>query len=156
MSKRVVITGMGVVSPIGNTLQEFYDGIRENRLGFSYAGDIVSEGFDVKIVGSVKDFSLDKYVEKRESRRMDRFTQFAVYAAKEAVADAGSDFKDIDPYRAGVICGVGIGGLVLTGDEHKKYFEKVVSILKQRFSKIVDFRQQSKVVQEQITILFIA
>ena len=124
MSKRVVITGMGVVSPIGNTIDEFYGNIKANKTGFSYLGDRVSESFEVKIAASVNDFDPEKRIEKKEAKRMDRFTQFAVTAALDALDDAGSRFEDIDPYRAGVICGVGIGGLDLTLSEHSKYLEK--------------------------------
>ena len=124
MSKRVVITGMGVVSPIGNTIDEFYGNIKANKTGFSYLGDRVSESFEVKIAASVNDFDPEKRIEKKEAKRMDRFTQFAVTAALDALDDAGSRFEDVDPYRAGVICGVGIGGLDLTLFEHSKYLEK--------------------------------
>lgn len=124
MSKRVVITGMGVVSPIGNTIDEFYGSIKANKTGFSYLGDRVSESFEVKIAASVNDFDPEKRIEKKEAKRMDRFTQFAVTAALDALDDAGSRFEDVDPYRAGVICGVGIGGLDLTLSEHSKYLEK--------------------------------
>lgn len=124
MSKRVVITGMGVVSPIGNTIDEFYGNIKANKTGFSYLGDRVSESFEVKIAASVNDFDPEKRIEKKEAKRMDRFTQFAVTAALDALDDAGSRFEDVDPYRAGVICGVGIGGLDLTLSEHSKYLEK--------------------------------
>ncbi len=122
--RRVVITGMGVVSPIGNTIDEFWSSIKAHKLGFSYINDITSESFDVKIAAPVRDFSPEKHLEKKEAKRMDRFTQFAVCAALDAMEDAGTKFEDIDPYRAGVIAGVGIGGLNLTNEEHKKYLEK--------------------------------
>ncbi len=122
--KRVVITGMGVVSPIGNSVKEFWSGIKANKLGFSYVNDITNENFDVKIAAAVKDFSPEGRLDKKEAKRMDRFTQFAVCAALEAMDDAGSRFEDIDPFRAGVIAGVGIGGLNLTNEEHSKYLEK--------------------------------
>lgn len=121
---RVVITGMGVVSPIGNTVEEFWNNIKANKHGFCFLDDIVSEDFDVRIAARVKDFSPEKYIDKKESRRIDRFAQFATVAALDAVADSGTDFKDLDPYRAGVIVGVGIGGLELTLEEHKKFLEK--------------------------------
>lgn len=121
---RVVITGMGVVSPIGNSIEEFWGNIKANKHGFSYIDDITREGFDVKIAARVKDFSPEKYIDKKEARRIDRFTQFATVAALDALNDSGTDFKDIDPYRAGVIVGVGIGGLELTLEEHNKYNEK--------------------------------
>lgn len=115
---------MGVVSPIGNTIDEFWSAIKANKLGFSFVNDITREDFDVKIAAPVKDFSPEKHLEKKEAKRMDRFTQFAVCAALDALADSGSKFEDIDPFRAGVIAGVGIGGLSLTNEEHSKYLEK--------------------------------
>lgn len=122
--KRVVVTGMGIVSPLGNTVEEFWNNIKANKLGFSYINDITSENFDVKIAATVNDFSPEKLLDKKEAKRMDRFTQFAVTAALEAIDDAGTKFEDIDPFRAGVIAGVGIGGLNLTNQEHSKYLEK--------------------------------
>lgn len=115
---------MGIVSPLGNTVEEFWNNIKANRLGFSYINDITSENFDVKIAATVNDFSPEKRLDKKEAKRMDRFTQFAVTAALEAIDDAGTKFEDIDPFRAGVIAGVGIGGLNLTNQEHSKYLEK--------------------------------
>ena len=115
---------MGIVSPLGNTVEEFWNNIKANKLGFSYINDITSENFDVKIAATVNDFSPEKRLDKKEAKRMDRFTQFAVTAALEAMEDAGTKFEDIDPFRAGVIAGVGIGGLNLTNQEHSKYLEK--------------------------------
>ena len=115
---------MGIVSPLGNTVEEFWNNIKANKLGFSYINDITSENFDVKIAATVNDFSPEKRLDKKEAKRMDRFTQFAVTAALEAIDDAGTKFEDIDPFRAGVIVGVGIGGLNLTNQEHSKYLEK--------------------------------
>ena len=122
--RRVAVTGLGVVTPLGNSVEEFWNNIKANKLGFSFIDDIVSEGFEVRIAAPVKEFSIDKYVEKKEAKRLDRFTQFAVYAALDALGDAGTKFEDIDPYRAGVIAGVGIGGLDLTMQEYSKYLEK--------------------------------
>ena len=122
--KRVVVTGMGIVSPLGNTVEEFWNNIKANKLGFSYINDITSENFDVKIAATVNDFSPEKRLDKKEAKRMDRFSQFADTAALEAIDDAGTKFEDIDPFRAGVIAGVGIGGLNLTNQEHSKYLEK--------------------------------
>lgn len=115
---------MGVVSPIGNTIEDFWNNIKTNKLGFGFVDDIVAEDFPVRIAARSMDFTPDKYIDKKEARRMDRFTQFSVCAAMDAVADSGSDFKDVDPFRAGVIFGVGIGGLNLTLQEHAKYAEK--------------------------------
>ena len=122
--KSVVVRGMGIVSRLGNTVEEFWNNMKANKLGFSYINDITSENFDVKIAATVNDFSPEKRLDKKEAKRMDRFTQFAVTAALEAIDDAGTKFEDIDPFRAGVIAGVGIGGLNLTNQEHSKYLEK--------------------------------
>ncbi|MEG0614788.1 MAG: beta-ketoacyl-ACP synthase II [Oscillospiraceae bacterium] len=122
--KRVVITGMGTVNPLGKNVSEFWDNIVANKLGFSYIEQFDTENFDVKIVGAVKDFDISKYLEKKEAKRLDRFTQFAVFAARDALEDCGSDLKDLDEYRVGVIIGCGIGGLELTQNEHAKYLEK--------------------------------
>lgn len=122
--KRVVITGMGVVSPIGNTIEEFWSSLKNGKHGFELLNDMVSPDLEVKIAATVKKFEPEKYLDKKEQKRIDRFTQFAVYASLDALADSGTDFKDLDPYRAGVIFGVGIGGLELTLQEHSKYLEK--------------------------------
>ena len=122
--KRVVITGMGTVNPLGKSLDEFWENIVANKLGFSFIDQFDASNFDAKIVGAVKDFDPTKYIEKKEAKRMDRFTQFSVVAGMDALADAGTDLKDLDPYRVGVIIGCGIGGLELTQNEHKKYLEK--------------------------------
>ncbi len=123
--KRVVITGMGVVSPVGNSLSEFRSSIKAGKHGFSLLDEsIVRKDFEVRIAAQVKGFTGEKYFDKKELKRIDRFTQFAVTSSLDAIADSGSDFRDIDPFRAGVIFGVGIGGLKLTLDEHSKYLEK--------------------------------
>lgn len=122
--KRVVITGLGTVNPLGKSVSEMWDNIVANKLGFSFVDQFDTEDFPVKIVGAVKDFSCEKYIEKKEAKRMDRFTQFAVVSALDALEDAGTDLKDLDPYRAGVIIGCGIGGLEQTQREHAKYLEK--------------------------------
>jgi 3-oxoacyl-[acyl-carrier-protein] synthase II len=122
--RRVVVTGMGTVNPLGKSVNEFWGNIVANKLGFSFIDQFDASDFDVKIVGAVKDFDSSKYIEKKEARRIDRFSQFAVVSSLDALEDAGSDLKDIDPYRVGVIIGCGIGGLELTENEHQKFLEK--------------------------------
>lgn len=125
MSKRVVITGMGTVNPLGKNVDEFWNGIKENKLGYSFIDTFDTSDLDVKIAGIVRDFDVTQYgIDKKEAKRLDRFTQFAVASTQQALVDAGSDFKDIDPFRAGVIIGCGIGGLGLTEQEHSKFLEK--------------------------------
>lgn len=130
MSRRVVITGLGAVTPLGTGVDKFWEGIKENKVGFSFIDKYDSERTGVKICGEVRDFDESDYFDvkncfdKKEARRMDTFTKFAVVAAHEALKDAGSDFSDIDPYRAGVIIGSGVGGIDLTLVEHNKFLEK--------------------------------
>lgn len=121
---RVVITGMGTVNPLGKDVNEFWDNIIANKLGFSFIDQFDGSDFDVKIVGAVKDFDSSKYIDKKAAKRMERFTQFAVYSSLDALNDSGTDLKDLDPYRVGVIIGCGVGGLEETQIEHKKYLEK--------------------------------
>ena len=128
--KRVVITGMGTVNPLGNNVADFWKGIVDNKIGFSFVDKFDSSRTGVSIAGTVKNFNEEDYYndpacfDKKESRRMDRFTKFALVSTSEALKDCGTDFKDINPYRAGVIIGCGIGGLELTEQEHQKYLEK--------------------------------
>jgi len=122
--KRVVITGLGTVNPLGKGVEEFWDNIIANKLGFSFIDQFDASDFDVKIVAAVKAFDSSEYIEKKEAKRMEKFTQFAVCASKDALKDAGSDLKDLNPFRVGVIIGCGIGGLEETEKEHSKYLEK--------------------------------
>lgn len=122
--RRVVITGMGTINPLGKNVEEFWNNIKANKNGLSFVDQFDTTNFPVKIVGAVKDFDSSEYIDKKEARRMDRFTQFAVCSAKQALNMAGSDFKDVDPFKAGVIIGVGIGGLNLTFDEVAKFTVK--------------------------------
>lgn len=130
MSRRVVITGMGAITPLGTGVEKFWKGIRENKLGISFIDMFDTERTGVKIAGVVRDFNEEDYYgvegcfEKKEARHMDKFTKYAVVAAHEALTDAGTDFKDMDPYRVGVLVGSGIGGIDLTLSEYTKYLEK--------------------------------
>lgn len=130
MSRRVVITGLGAVTPLGTGTDKFWEGIKANKIGFSYIDKFDTSNTGVKIAGIVRDFDEAAYFDikgcfdKKESKRMDRFTKFAVVAAHEALEDAGTDFSDLDPYRVGVLVGSGIGGIDLTLSEYEKYLEK--------------------------------
>jgi 3-oxoacyl-[acyl-carrier-protein] synthase II len=122
---RVAITGIGVISPIAIGVKNFDSALRAGKPNLTALDGRFGEDFPVKIVGAVNDFDPNLYFEdKKEVKRTDRFTQFAVAAAKDALKDAGSDFADTDRFRKGVIFGVGIGGLQLTLDEHTKMTER--------------------------------
>lgn len=130
MSRRVVITGMGAVTPLGTGVDKFWSGIKANKIGFSFIDKFDTERTGVKIAGIVRDFDETAYYDvkgcfdKKEAKRMDMFTKYAVVAAHEAMEDAGTDFSDIDSFRKGVIVGSGIGGIDLTLSEYSKYLEK--------------------------------
>ncbi len=119
--RRVVITGLGTVNPLGNNVEEFWANVKANKIGISEIDQFDASDFEVKYVGAVKDFDPSEYIDKKEAKRMDRFTQFALCSAKQALSMAGTDLSDLDPYRVGVIIGVGIGGLLLTEAEVRKF-----------------------------------
>lgn len=112
MSKRrVVVTGLGAVTPVGNQVQEFWEGIRAGKTGIGPITRFPAQGYKVRLAAEVKGFDPKKYMEPKQARRMALFSQYAVAAAKEAWEDSGLDMKKEDPYRAGVIIGSGVGDL---------------------------------------------
>lgn len=121
---RVVITGLGVVSPVGNTVEEFWENIKANKHGFTLDEWFPGQSEEKNVTAKVKNFDVSEYVDKKAARRMDTLTQYAVYASKKALEDAGSDFSDLDPYRCGVIIGSGIGGIYTTEEQILTYHNK--------------------------------
>ncbi len=124
MKKRVVITGMGAVTPLGNTVPEFWDGIKAGKVGIGEITKFDTENFVVSVAAEVKDFDPKVRIDRKAARRMEGFSQYAVAAAREAVADASLDMANEDPFRVGVIIGSGIGGLPTMESEHKKLLDK--------------------------------
>ncbi|MDD6268460.1 MAG: beta-ketoacyl-ACP synthase II, partial [Oscillospiraceae bacterium] len=122
--RRVVITGMGTVNPLGCDLETFWNNVKAGKLGISSIDSFDTTEVGVSVAGIVRDFDPTVYCDKKDIRHMERFTQFAVASAKQAVEDCGSDMSDLDVYRCGVIIGCGIGGLEMTQNEHQKYLEK--------------------------------
>nr|PZM88175.1 MAG: hypothetical protein DIU81_06395 [[Clostridium] cellulosi] len=122
--RRVVITGMGVISPVGLDIDSFWNNIKAGKHGIAPIENLDMEGQKASVAAQVKNFNPEDYIDKRESRRMDPCSQFAVAAAKQAIEDCGSDFSDLDPYRVGVIIGSGIGGLQTLEDNHTKFITK--------------------------------
>lgn len=122
--RRVVITGMGAITPIGNTLQDFWDGIKNGKNGIDTISAFPIENRKVTLAAEVKNFKPEELLDKREARRMDRFTQFALVAAREAFADSGLKKEEEDASRMGVILSSGIGGLKTIEEEDKKGAEK--------------------------------
>ncbi|MBI4335385.1 MAG: beta-ketoacyl-ACP synthase II, partial [Candidatus Omnitrophica bacterium] len=124
VKKRVVMTGVGAITPIGNTKDEFWKGILEGKSGAGRLTAFDPALFTTHIAAEVKGFNPARYFSTKEARHMDRFVQFAVVAAKEAVQDSGLDLPGIDRYRAGVLIGSGIGGLHTFEEQHRNYLEK--------------------------------
>ncbi|MCT4396221.1 beta-ketoacyl-ACP synthase II [Periweissella beninensis] len=122
--KRVVITGLGAVTPLGNSAQEFAEGIFASKLGFSEITKFTNNTTDVKFVGEVKNFDPSQYVGKKEAKRMDLFSQYAVHAATEAYNQSGLNENNIDSTRLGVILGSGIGGLTTIQEQVTKMNDK--------------------------------
>lgn len=122
--KRVVITGVGVVSPVGNNAEIFWNSIKTGQSGVDLVTRFNTDDMTCKVAAEVKDFSTDGYIEKKEAKRMDLFTQYGVVAAKMALEDSKLDIKNGDPERVGVIIGSGIGGISTLEDQHKVLMEK--------------------------------
>lgn len=123
MKRRVVVTGLGAVTPIGNTVDEFWNSIKEGKVGIGEITKFDTTDYKVKIAAEVKGFVAKERMDFKASRRMEPFSQYAVAAAKEAYEDAGLDISKEDPYRAGVIIGSGIGSL----QEVEKDYEKIMT-----------------------------
>lgn len=111
MKRRVVVTGMGAITPIGNNVNDFFDSVTAGKCGIDFINNFDTEAFTVKLAAQVKGFDPKSCMDAKEARRMDRFSQLAVAAAKEAVADSGLDLTNTDLERVGVIVGSGIGAL---------------------------------------------
>lgn len=124
MVKRVVITGCGIVSPLGCTLAEFWEGISKGKSGVGPVTYFDTTDYSCKIAAQVKGFQPERFIEKKDLRHLDRFVQYALVAAIEAVADSGIDLKSEDLSSIGVIVGSGIGGLGTIEAQHKVFLEK--------------------------------
>ena len=111
MKRRVVVTGMGVITPLGKEVDELWNGILEARSGIHTLSLIEPAPFKVRLAGDIPDFDPGNYCDPKDHKRLDRFTLFAMYAGGKAIEDSGLNFADEDPYRCGIILGSGIGGL---------------------------------------------
>ncbi len=124
MKRRVVITGMGAITPLGNNVEEFWDGIKAGKVGIGPITKFDTSEYKVKIAAEVKDFRAKDHMDFKAAKRMEPFAQYAVAAAKEAFADAGIDMETEDPFRVGVMVGSGIGSLRAVEQEYAKILEK--------------------------------
>lgn len=123
-NRRVVITGMGAISPIGNSVEEFWNGIKEGKTGFGSITYFDTADYRCKLAAEVKDFDPTQYMDKKSARRMEQFCQFAVAAAGQAIADAGLTMEQEDPYMVGCSVGSGIGSLQAMEREYDRLKEK--------------------------------
>lgn len=122
--RRVVVTGMGIISPVGVGAKEFWNSLLEGKSGISTIENISLEGHSVHIAGEIKNFDEISTLDPKESRRMDRYTQFALMAAEEAVKDSGVNTENTDPYRFGVIVGSAAGGFDTFEKQHHTIIER--------------------------------
>lgn len=124
MDNRVVITGLGAITPLGNDVSNFWDNIKAGKCGIDFITEFDLKDFSIKLAGEVKNFNPDEFMDFKQVKRMDRFCQLALAAAKEAVRNSNIDLDSIDKERFGVIVGSGIGGISTIETQHKILNEK--------------------------------
>ncbi|NNJ80909.1 MAG: beta-ketoacyl-[acyl-carrier-protein] synthase II, partial [Flavobacteriaceae bacterium] len=109
--KRVVVTGLGALTPIGNTVSQYWDGLKNGKSGCAPITYFDTEKFKTKFACEIKDYDPKDHFDRKEARKLDRFAQYALVSSDEAIQDAGINLDEIDKFRVGVIWGAGIGGL---------------------------------------------
>ncbi len=124
MKRRVVVTGLGAVTPIGNNVEEFWNSIKAGKVGIGEITKFDTTDYKVKIAAEVKEFDATQYMDFKAAKRMELFSQYAIAAAVQAMNQSGINMEQEDPYRVGVIIGSGIGGLGCMEREHSKLLEK--------------------------------
>ena len=124
MSRRVVVTGMGAITPIGNSVKEFWQSVKEEKTGFGEITHFDASEYKCHLAAEVKDFDAKNYMDPKAAKRMELFCQYAVAAAKEAIADAALDMEKEDAFRVGCAIGSGTGSLQALEREEKKLNEK--------------------------------
>lgn len=124
MKRRVVITGMGVVSSLGIGVDDFWNSIKEGKNGISSVSKIDVSNLNCKVAAEIKEFDATEFIDKKEAKRMDKYSQYAIAAAKMAIDSSGLDIEKVDNYRFGVVVGSGIGGIETFEDQHSVYLEK--------------------------------
>ncbi|MGB3507642.1 MAG: beta-ketoacyl-ACP synthase II [Microcoleaceae cyanobacterium] len=122
--KRVVVTGMGALTPIGNTLSDYWDGLLSGKNGIGLITRFDPSQHACRIAGEVKGFDPHDYMDRKEAKRMDRFAHFAVAASKQAVTDAKLEINDLNAEQVGVMIGTGVGGLKVLEDQQEIYLNR--------------------------------
>ena len=124
MRRRVVVTGACVISPVGNTIEQFWDSLKNGRSGIRRLTHFDVSRYSSQVAGTVEDFNPEDYFSSKEARRMDRFVQFALAASKMALESSGIDLDRTDLERVGVLIGSGVGGMTTIEDQHIIFLEK--------------------------------
>lgn len=124
MDRRVVVTGLGVVSPVGSSIDKFWSSLCEGRGGVGFITAFDASDFDSKIAAEVKDFDPSLFISAKDIKRLEKFVQYALAASFMAVQDSELDIPKLDPYRIGVLVGSGIGSLRIIEEQHKVFLEK--------------------------------
>lgn len=122
--RRVVVTGLGAITPVGNNVEEFWEGLISGKCGIDQITLFDTENFKVKLAGEVKNFNVEDHFDRREAKRLDRFSHFAIVAARELMKDSKLDVNSIDATRFGVAVSSGIGGLQTIENNAQTLFEK--------------------------------
>ncbi len=123
-TRKVVVTGLGMVSPLGLTMTDSWDGVVSGQSGIDYITSFDAESFDTRFAAEVKGFDPENYLDRKDARRMDRFAQFAAVAAQEACRQAGLEPREMDRYSVHVVIGSGIGGLSTLTEQHQVLLER--------------------------------
>lgn len=124
MSRRVVVTGLGAVTPIGNNVDDFWTSVKAGKIGFDYITKFDTTDYKCHIAAELKDFNPQDFMDRKAAKRMEPFSQYAVAAAKQAIDDSGLDIEKEDPYMVGCAIGSGIGSLQAMERETQKLYEK--------------------------------
>lgn len=124
MSRRVVVTGLGAVTPIGNNVDDFWTSVKTGKIGFDHITKFDTTDYKCHIAAELKDFNPQDFMDRKAAKRMEPFSQYAVAAAKQAIDDSGLDIEKEDPYMVGCAIGSGIGSLQAMERETQKLYEK--------------------------------
>ena len=124
MNRRVVVTGMGAITPIGLSVDEFFASVKEGKTGFAEITHFDASEYKCHIAAEVKNFDVKQYMDPKAAKRMELFSQYAVAAAKEAIEDSGLEMEKEDPYQVGTSIGCGVGSLQGIEREHKRLLER--------------------------------
>ena len=124
MSRRVVVTGLGAVTPIGNNVDDFWEAVKAGKIGFDHITKFDTTDYKCHIAAELKDFNPQDFMDRKAAKRMEPFSQYAVAAAKQAIDDSGLDIEKEDPYMVGCAIGSGVGSLQAMERETQKLYEK--------------------------------